>query len=275
MSGKPFTSRRPVTTTTIRAMKRKGQKITMLTCYDATFARLLDRAGVDLLLVGDSLGMVIQGHNSTIPVTMDEMIYHCRSVARGRGEGRAHIVGDMPFGSYQANADDAVRNAGRLLKEGCAESVKLEGGERVADIVHRMPAAGIPVMGHLGLTPQSVHQLGGWRVQGKTAAAAEKLVQDARALEDAGCYSLVLETVPAEVARQVTEAVSIPTIGIGAGVQCDGQVLVIYDLLGLNPDFSPKFLKRYASMGLDVLGACESYCAEVRDKSFPTAEHSY
>ena len=266
---------KPVTTATLRAMKRKGKKISMLTCYDATFARLLTRAGVDMLLVGDSLGMVIQGNTSTLPVTMDEMVYHCRAVARGRADGRAHLVCDLPFLSYQANVEDALRNAGRLLKEGGAESVKLEGGQPVVDTIYKMVSSGIPVMGHLGLTPQSVHQLGGWRVQGKTEEAAEQIVKDARALEHAGCYAIVLETVPAHVARQVSDAVSIPTIGIGAGPDCDGQVLVIYDMIGLNPEFTPKFLKRYATMGADIMSAVESFCGEVRDGAFPTEDHSY
>lgn len=269
-------SRKPVTTATLRAMKRKGQRVTMLTCYDATFARLLDRSGVDILLVGDSVGMVVQGHDTTLPVTMDEMVYHCSAVARGRGrDGRAHIVCDLPFLSYQTSSDSALRNAGRLLKEGGAESVKLEGGGAMAETIHRVVSAGIPVMGHLGLTPQSLHQLGGWRVQGKTDAAADRIVADAKALEEAGCYAIVLETVPAAVAKRVTEHVDVPTIGIGAGVDCDGQVLVIYDLLGLNPEFSPKFLKRYANLGLDITAAAETYCAEVRDGRFPTREHSY
>lgn len=267
-------TRKPVTTATLRSMKRKGERITMLTCYDATFARLLDRAGVDLLLVGDSLGMVIQGHTSTLPVTMDEMIYHCRAVARGR-EGRAHIVGDLPFLSYQANAEDALRNAGRLLKEGGAESVKLEGGEPVAETIRRMVSSGIPVMGHLGLTPQSVHQLGGWRVQGRSEAAAERILRDAKILEEAGAYAIVLETIPADLAGRVTSALNIPTIGIGGGADCDGQVLVIYDLLGLNPDFTPKFLKRYADVGAQVVAACESFCGEVRSGTFPSDEHTY
>ena len=269
-------SRKPVTTSTLRAMKRKGRKITMLTCYDATFARLLDKGGVDVLLVGDSLGMVVQGHNSTLPVTMDEMVYHSRAVARGRGQdGLAHIVCDMPFMSYQTGRDEALRNAGRLLKEGAAESVKLEGGQAMAETVAAMVGVGIPVMGHIGLTPQSVHQLGGWKVQGKTAAAADRLVEDARALEQAGCYSIVLETVPAEVARRVSEAVSVPTIGIGAGAGCDGQVLVCYDMLGMNPDFTPRFLKRYANVAFDVQAAVETFCGEVRDGAFPVKEHTY
>ncbi|HIA00428.1 MAG TPA: 3-methyl-2-oxobutanoate hydroxymethyltransferase [Myxococcales bacterium] len=264
-----------ITTTGLRAMKERGEQITMLTAYDATFARLLDRSGIDILLVGDSLGMVIQGHDSTIPVTLDEMIYHCRAVVRGRGDGRSHVVGDLPFMSYQINGDEALRNAGRLIKEGAVESVKLEGGARVAESVSRMVAAGIPVMGHLGLTPQSVHQLGGWKVQGKSDEDADRIVDDAICLEQAGAYALVLETVPAHVARRVTEALSIPTIGIGAGPECDGQVLVIYDLLGLSPEFNPKFLKKYASLGMDVMRACKAFSAEVKEGAFPAAENCY
>jgi len=256
-------------------MKQKGERITMLTAYDATFARLLDRSGIDLLLVGDSVGMVVQGHESTIPVTMDEMVYHCRSVARGRGDGRSHIVGDLPFMSYQINGDEALRNAGRLLKEGAAESVKLEGGAPVAESVSRMVAAGIPVMGHLGLTPQSVHQLGGWKVQGRSDESADRIVDDAICLEQAGAYAVVLETVPPHVARRVTEAISVPTIGIGAGPECDGQVLVIYDLLGLSPDFNPKFLKKYANLGMDVMRACKAFSSEVKEGAFPAAENCY
>ncbi|MFT5429520.1 MAG: 3-methyl-2-oxobutanoate hydroxymethyltransferase [Myxococcota bacterium] len=268
-------SRKSITTANLRAFKAKERRITMLTCYDATFARLLNGAGADVLLVGDSLGMVVQGNDSTLPVTMDDMVYHCRAVVRGRGAGGAHVVCDMPFMTYQTSPEDALRNAGRLMKEGAAESVKVEGGVSLAPTVARLVSAGIPVMGHIGLTPQSVHQLGGWKVQGKSVASADQLVADARALEAAGAYAIVVETVPADVGRRVTEAVSIPTIGIGAGPDCDGQVLVIYDMLGLNPDFTPRFLKRYGNLGLDVVGAVETYCAEVRDGAFPTADHSY
>jgi len=265
-----------VTTATLRAMKEQNQAITMLTAYDATFARLIDQSGVDALLVGDSLGMVIQGNDSTLPVTMDEMVYHCRAVVRGRGEGgRAHVVCDLPFMSYQADSAEALRNAARLMKEGGAESVKLEGGAVVAPTVRRLVDAGIPVMGHLGLTPQSVHQLGGWKVQGKTDADAERLVRDAKCLEEAGAYALVLETVPAAVADRITDSVRIPTIGIGAGVGTDGQVLVIYDLLGLNPGFTPKFLKRYANVGETVMAACANFKSEVQERAFPSSEYSY
>ena len=268
-------STKRVTTSRMRGMKRRGERITMLTAYDATFARLLCDAGADVLLVGDSLGMVIQGHDSTLPVTMDEMVYHCRSVVRGRAAGRSHVVGDMPFMSYQSGVEDALRNAGRLMKEGGVESVKLEGGERVARTVQQLVAAGIPVMGHLGLTPQSVHQLGGYRVQGTTEDAAERLLRDARALEHAGAYAIVLETVPADVARRVTEAVEVPTLGIGAGPHCDGQVLVCYDMLGLSGDFRPRFLKHYATLADTVAGAVRAYCNDVREGTFPAEEHCY
>ncbi len=267
---------RRVTIHTLRAMKRRREKMTMITAYDATFARLLDRAGAELLLVGDSLGMVVQGHDSTLPVTMDDMLYHCRAVARGRGAGRAHIVGDMPFMSYQASIDDAVRNAGRFLKEGMAESVKLEGGAAMADTVRRIVSAGIPVMGHIGLTPQSVHQLGGYKVQGKSEAEADRLVHDAQALEAAGAYAIVLETVPAPLAARISEAVAIPTIGIGAGPDCDGQVLVCYDLLGLGTgEFRPKFLKQYSSLGTEAVDAASRFRDEVRAGRFPAPEHCY
>jgi 3-methyl-2-oxobutanoate hydroxymethyltransferase len=264
-----------ITTTSLRAMKGHGKRITMVTAYDATFARLISHAEIDVMLIGDSLGMVIQGHDSTLPVEVDEVIYHCRAVVRGRGNGRAHIVADLPFMSYQASTEDALRNAGRLLKEGGAESVKLEGGVAVEDTVQRLTAAGIPVMGHLGLTPQSVHQLGGWRVQGKNQADADRLVRDAQALQAAGAYALVLETVPADLARRVTEILDIPTIGIGAGVDTDGQVLVIYDLLGMSPNFKPKFLKQYANVGETVIEACTTFAEEVRSGSYPSPEYSY
>lgn len=246
-----------VTTTALRAMKRDGRRITMLTCYDATFARLFTRAGVDVLLVGDSLGMAVQGHGSTLPVTVEDVVYHTRAVVRGRGAGGPHVVADMPFMSYQVGVEDALRNAGRLMQEGGAESVKLEGGVEIARTVERLVAVGIPVMGHIGLTPQSVHQLGGFKVQGKTEAAADRLIRDAIALQNAGAYAIVVETVPANVGRRVAEAVEVPTIGIGAGAGCDGQVLVGYDMLGLNTDFKPKFVKHFADFGLRAMAAVE------------------
>src|SRR2546428_4763092 len=254
-------------------MKQAGERITMLTAYDATFARLLDQAEIDVLLVGDSLGMVVQGHDTTLPVTMDQMVYHCAVVARG--STRAHLVGDMPFGSYQASADEAVRNAARLVAEGGMEAVKLEGGAEYAEVISRIVRAGIPVMGHIGLTPQSVHKLGGYVVQGRGEDKAAQLLADAKALEEAGCYSLVLEAIPAELAAEITRSLDIPTIGIGAGVECDGQVLVIYDLLGMNPDFSPRFVKRYANLASVIGEAATRYREEVRGGVFPAAEHSF
>ncbi len=262
-----------VTIHTLKRLKQGGQKICMVTAYDATFARLLDEAGADVLLVGDSLGMVVQGHDSTLPVTMEQMIYHCTAVTRGAR--RAHVVGDMPFMSYQTSVEAAVRNAGRLVAEGGVGSVKLEGGAEFAEAVAAITRASIPVMGHLGLTPQSVHKMGGYVVQGKDEQAARKILQDALALERAGAYALVLEGVPAELARQITQRLSIPTIGIGAGVHCDGQVLVCYDLLGMNPDFKPKFVKRYADLHGSITGAAGVFFSEVRASTFPDDEHSF
>jgi len=262
-----------VTIRTIAQKKSKGEKLVMMTAYDFTFARILDEAGADLLLVGDSLGNVIQGQSSTLPVTVDHIVYHTAAVSRGAQ--RAHVVADMPFLSYHISPEEALRAAGRMMAEGGAHSVKLEGGAEVAPTVARIVQAGIPVMGHVGLTPQSVHQLGGFVVQGKTDAAAAKLLADAKALEAAGAYAVVLEAVPAEVAAEVTEALSIPTIGIGAGVGCDGQVLVCYDLLGLNPDFKPRFVKRYVDGYGLIRGAAEAFAAEVREGSFPTEGHSF
>jgi len=262
-----------VTIQTLRQMKSCGERITMLTAYDATFARLFDEAGVDALLVGDSLGMVVQGQESTLPVTVDEVIYHCRAVKRGTR--RAHVIADMPFMSYQASVDEAVKNAGRLVAEGGAEAVKLEGGADFAEVISRITRAGIPVMGHIGLTPQAVHRMGGYVVQGKDEEKARQLVDDALALEAAGCYSIVLEGIPMEPAPEITRRLEIPTSGIGAGVHCDGQVLVCYDLLGLNPDFAPKFVKRFADGAGTVMGAAKSYIDEVRGATFPADEHSF
>jgi len=262
-----------VTIHTLKRQKQAGQKICMVTAYDATFARILDDAGADVLLVGDSLGMVFQGHDSTLPVTMDQMVYHCRAVTRGTR--RAHVVGDMPFLSYQASPQEAVRNAGRLVAEGGVGSVKLEGGAEFSETIAHILRASIPVMGHIGLTPQSVHKMGGYVVQGRDEETAKRLYRDALALQDVGCYALVLEGVPLELARDITAALSIPTIGIGAGVHCDGQVLVCYDLLGLNPDFKPKFVKRYADLYGATRTAAEAFFAEVRSEAFPDEEHSF
>jgi len=262
-----------VTVPSLLRMKRDGRRITMLTAYDATFARLLDACEVDILLVGDSLGMVIQGHDNTLAVTIDQIIYHTQAVVRGAQH--AHVVADMPFMSYQASVEDGLHSAGRLIKEGGAEAVKLEGGLRHADLVRRLTEVGIPVMGHIGLTPQSVHAMGGYRIQGKDRDAAARLVEDAVALEDAGIYSLVLEGIPQEVAATITARLSVPTIGIGAGPRCDGQVLVIYDLLGLDDTFTPRFLKHYADLAGTIRGAVTRYMEEVREGAFPGPEHSF
>jgi 3-methyl-2-oxobutanoate hydroxymethyltransferase len=262
-----------VTIPSLRKLKQIGQKICMVTAYDATFARILDEAGADVLLVGDSLGMVVQGQTSTLPVTMDQMVYHTACVARGTR--RALVVGDMPFMSYQVSAEEAVRNAGRLVTEGGAGCVKLEGGQEFAEVVSRITRASIPVMGHLGLTPQSVHKMGGYVVQGRDEQAARRILEDAVALEQAGCVALVLECVPLELARAITQRLTIPTIGIGAGKETDGQVLVCYDLLGMNPDFKPKFVKRYANLYGSIKEASEAFFAEVRAEAFPDEEHSF
>ena len=274
MSGRGHTpEERPVTVPRLRKMKRDGTRITMVTAYDATFARLFDDAGMDVLLVGDSLGMVVQGHDSTLPVTVDEVIYHCRAVARGTR--RAHIVGDMPFLSWQVSPEQALTNAGRFLSEGGAQAVKLEGGVDAAPTIERIVHAGIPVMAHVGLTPQSVHAMGGFRVQGKTEAAAARVLADAKAVAEAGAYSLVLEGIPSDLAKRITEEVDIPTIGIGAGPHCDGQVLVCYDLLGLTPDLKPKFVKRYAEFFEEGVAAARRYRDEVRSGVFPSEEFSF
>ncbi|HSD50451.1 MAG TPA: 3-methyl-2-oxobutanoate hydroxymethyltransferase [Candidatus Methylomirabilis sp.] len=262
-----------ITIRTLRRMKTQHEKITMLTAYDYPMARAVDEAGIDVILVGDSVGMVVLGYPTTLPVTMDDMLHHCKSVARG--VSRALLVGDLPFMSYQVSREDALRNAGRLVKEGGAEAVKLEGGQEVLGAVEAMVAAGIPVMGHLGLTPQSYHQMGGYRIQGRTAEAADRLLKDAAALERAGVFSVVLEGIPAEVARRVTEGITVPTIGIGAGPSCDGQVLVTHDMLGLHEDLSPKFVKRYAQGRQLFLEAMRQFRNEVRSGAFPGAEHSY
>ena len=264
---------RPVTVPRLRQMKRDRTRITMVTAYDATFARLFEEAGVDVLLVGDSLGMVVQGLDSTLPVTVDEVIYHCRAVARGTR--RAHIVGDMPFLSWQLGSEQALRNAGRFLSEGGAQAVKLEGGVDAAPTIERIVRAGIPVMAHVGLTPQSVHAMGGFRVQGKTEETAARVLADARAVAEAGAYSVVLEGIPSDLAQQITDALEIPTIGIGAGRDCNGQVLVCYDLLGLTPDLKPKFVKRYAEFFEQGVAAARRYCDEVRDGVFPSEEFSF
>jgi len=262
-----------VTTATIRRMKEEGVPIAMLTAYDYSLARMVDEAGIDMILVGDSLGNVVLGYDSTVPVTMEDMLHHVKAVCRG--VSRALVVADMPFMSYQVSAEDALRNAGRFLKETGARAVKLEGGREVAQTVRRIVDAGIPVMGHIGLTPQSVHQLGGYRVQGRDEETAKKLVEDARILEEAGVFSLVLECVPAPLARFITQEVNVATIGIGAGPHCDGQVLVLHDMLGMYPRPSPRFVKKYASLHEQIAAALAAYREEVRERTFPGPEHSF
>jgi 3-methyl-2-oxobutanoate hydroxymethyltransferase len=261
---------RPVRVPDLKAMKRRGEKIVMLTAYDASMARLLDRAGVDVLLVGDSLGMVIMGCENTLPVTLEAMLHHVRAVRRGAR--RALVVADMPFMSYQVSVAEAVRNAGRLIQEGGASAVKLEGGRPVLDVVRRLTEIGIPVMGHLGLVPQSVHQLGGFRPRARDEREAERLLEEARELEQAGAFALVLESIPAEVARSVTQALSIPTIGIGAGPHCDGQVLVSYDIFGFYEGPVPPFVKQYARLGELMVEAARAYAEDVRQGRFPPQE---
>jgi 3-methyl-2-oxobutanoate hydroxymethyltransferase len=264
--------RKKITVPQLQAFKRKHKKIVMVTAYDATFARLVDQAEVDMVLVGDSLGMVVQGHDTTLPVTLDDVIYHCRAVSRGLT--RAHLCGDMPFMSYKISPEQALASAGRVIQDGRAESVKLEGGVEVADTVARLVSAGIPVVGHVGLTPQSVHSLGGFKVQGKTGFDRARIIEDARAVAEAGAFCIVLEGMPLELAQSITMEVPVPTIGIGAGPHCDGQVLVIYDMLGMNEDFTPRFLKRYAELGLTVREAVGRFGDEVRNGEFPGPEHS-
>ncbi|MEL6188639.1 MAG: 3-methyl-2-oxobutanoate hydroxymethyltransferase [Myxococcota bacterium] len=273
MSKTPSPVPKKVTTVRLRAMKERGERITMVTAYDAMFARLAEEGGAEVLLVGDSLGMVVQGHDDTLGVTVDDIIYHTRAVTRGAKT--AHVVADLPFMSYQADPVEGIKNAGRLLKDGGAHAVKLEGGAELAPMVEKMVRAGIPVMGHLGLTPQSVHAMGGFKIQGKNAADAERIVDDARALEAAGAYALVLEGVPVELSRVITQALDIPTIGIGAGVECDGQVLVIQDLLGMDLGFAPKFVKRFARLGETIPAAIRAYRDEVREGIFPGEEHTF
>jgi 3-methyl-2-oxobutanoate hydroxymethyltransferase len=254
-------------------MKAINQKITMVTAYDATMGRLVDAAGVDMVLVGDSVGMVVQGHQDTLSVTLDDMVYHGRCVANGLTQ--AHLTIDLPFMSYQISPAQALESAGRLVKEGKAQSVKLEGGQRSVEAVRLIVDAGIPVVGHLGLTPQSVHAIGGYRVQGRGEEAADQLMSDAHALQEAGAFCLVMEMVPGPLAAEVTASLSIPTIGIGAGPHCDGQVLVCNDMLGLDARFKPRFVKRYAELESPIIGAFRSYVDEVRAGTFPTREHAF
>jgi 3-methyl-2-oxobutanoate hydroxymethyltransferase len=257
----------------LQDMKARGEKIPMMTAYDYTSGKLLEQAGIPLMLVGDSLGMVVLGYDSTVPVTMDDMLHHIKTVVRGTE--KAHIVGDLPFMSYHAEVSEAIRNAGRILKEGRAQSVKLEGGQEMAETVNRIVKSGIPVMGHVGLTPQSVNQLGGYRVQGKTISDAIRLMEDTRALEEAGAYAVVLECVPAALAQMITDRLSIPTIGIGAGAGCDGQVQVLHDFLGLFTDFLPKHARRYANLAETIQDAASQYISDVHLGEFPTDKESY
>jgi 3-methyl-2-oxobutanoate hydroxymethyltransferase len=262
-----------VTTSHLVEMKEKGDKITMLTAYDCLMASQLDECGIDVLLVGDSVGNVLLGYENTIPVTMDEMIHHCSAVTRGAK--RALVVGDMPFMSYQTSCEEALRNAGRFLKEAGAEAIKLEGGSEFYDTIKKIVDAGIPVMGHLGLTPQSVYKFGGYGVRGEDRDQALKILEDSKALEKAGVFSIVLEKVPAKLAKKVTQQLKIPTIGIGAGADCDGQVLVTHDMLGFFEKFKPKFAKRYSKLGKEMKRCYRKYIEEVKNGEFPTKEHSY
>jgi 3-methyl-2-oxobutanoate hydroxymethyltransferase len=266
-------SRKKVTILNLKSKKEKGEPITMLTAYDYPTGLLVDQAGIDIILVGDSLAMVVLGHADTVAVTMDEMLHHCKAVARGAKYPL--LVGDMPFMSYQVDVKEAIRNAGRFLKEGGMDVIKLEGGRDMAPTVKAIGDAGIPVMGHIGLTPQTISKLGGYRVKGKDVATAKALIDDALALEDAGAFSLILEAIPGPVAKLITERVSIPTIGIGAGPDCDGQVLVIHDLIGLFDRFVPKFVKQYAQIFPVIVEALESYRDEVIAGTFPGPEHGY
>ena len=272
ISPTPVEGRKKTTTLTFRRKKERREPISMLTAYDYPTALAIDQSGIDCILVGDSLGMVVLGYQNTLPVTMEDMLHHCRAVSRGARY--ALLVGDMPFMSYQAAVSDAVRNAGRFLQESGMDAVKLEGGRERAEAVRQIVLAGIPVMGHLGLTPQSVHQLGGFRPQGKDAEAARRLLQDAQILQEAGCFSLVLESVPARLAGLISRRLHIPTIGIGAGAGCDGQVLVTHDLLGLFDRFTPKFVKKYADLHGEMLRAFSEYRTEVENGAFPEEQHT-
>lgn len=264
--------RKKVTVQTLRQRKQAGQPITMLTAYDYPTALAIDQAGIDAILVGDSLGMVVLGYDNTIPVTMGDMLHHCRAVSRGAKASL--LIGDMPFMSYQAEVPEAVRNAGRFLQEGGMDAVKLEGGHERCDAIRAIALAGIPVMGHIGLTPQSVNQLGGFKPQGRDAQAAQRLLEDALALQEAGCFSLVLESIPGRLAELITRRLDIPTIGIGAGAGCDGQVLVTHDLLGLFERFTPRFVKKYADLHSEMGRAFSAYRDEVEDRIFPGPEHT-
>lgn len=270
-NGVPKT-RKKVTTRTFRFKKKKGEKITMLTAYDYPTAQAVENAGIDSILVGDSLGMVVLGYPNTLPVTMEDMLHHCKAVSRGAQYPM--LIGDMPFMSYQISVEQAVKNAGRFLQEAGMDAVKLEGGEERSEAVKKIVEAGIPVMGHIGLTPQSINTLGGFRAQGKSPLAAKKLLEDAKALEEAGAFGLVLESVPTQLAKLISEKLTIPTIGIGAGIDCDGQVLVTHDLVGQFDKFTPKFVKKYADIHGIMLEAISQYKEEVENNSFPEDQHS-
>lgn len=262
-----------ITASYVRKMKRNGDKITMMAAYDYSTALKVDEAGMDIILVGDSLGMVILGYENTLPVTMEDMIHHTKAVSRAAKHSM--VIGDMPFMSYHASADEAAYNAGRFLKEAEAHGIKLEGGREVSEVVRRITSAGIPVMAHLGLTPQAIHKLGGYKVQGREKGTAERMLEDAKILEDAGAFSVVLECIPETLADEITRSLEIPTIGIGAGVHCDGQVLVVNDMLGMYNNFTPKFVRKYADMDTVLKDAFKRYIADVKSGTFPGEEHSF
>jgi 3-methyl-2-oxobutanoate hydroxymethyltransferase len=264
---------RKVTTNTLQKMKSTGEKISMITAYDFSFARIFDQAGIDVILVGDSASNVMAGHETTLPITLDQMIYHASSVIRGID--RCLVVVDLPFGSYQSNSDIALASAVRIMKETGAHSIKLEGGEEVLDSVHRIISAGVPVMGHLGLTPQSIYKFGTYAVRAQHEPEANKLKKDAKLLEKAGCFAIVLEKIPAELAKEVSESIHIPTIGIGAGHYCDGQVLVMHDMLGINTEFKPRFLRQYLNIHEQATKAVQQYVSDVKSKTFPNEHEQY
>lgn len=267
------TAPKKITTLTLAKMKAAGEKISMITAYDFSFARLFDIAGVDVVLVGDSASNVMAGHETTVPITLEQMIYHGQCVVRG--VNRSLVVVDLPFGSYQSNSDIALASSIRIMKETGAHAIKLEGGEEVVDSIRRIVSAGIPVMGHLGLTPQSIYKFGTYTVRAKDTAEADKLRSDARLLQQAGCFAIVLEKIPAALAGEVSQDLSIPTIGIGAGSNCDGQVLVMHDMLGINNEFKPRFLRQYANLQETITGAVKQYISDVKERQFPSAEESY
>lgn len=262
-----------VTTETLRKMKFDKEKITMLTAYDFTTAKMLDSGGIDSILVGDSAANVMAGFETTLPITLEQMIYHTQCVVRG--VDRALVVADLPFGTYQSNSEKALESAVRMMKEGGAHAIKIEGGKEISESISKIVQAGIPVMGHLGLTPQSIYQFGTYKVRAKEKAEAEKLISDAKLLEELGCFALVLEKIPAELAKKVSESISIPTIGIGAGADCDGQVLVYHDMIGMNKDFAPKFLRRYLNLYTEITGAVSQYVKDVKEVNFPNEKESY